>query len=86
MIAKLHFELSDPPEGIALGTSSTAADGTEIVVECDAAKAKSGLKGNLIVSILGERQPAPANGAVRPNAQRVSLGVLPAIPFEIVPR
>ncbi len=86
LIARLHFELSDPPDGISLGETSAATAGSEIVVQCDAAKAKAGLKGNLIISILGERQPPPGNAAARPAVQRVPLGVLPAVPFEIVPR
>ena len=65
---------------------SPAADGGEIVIQCDAAKAKSGLKGNLIVSILGERRPPPDRAGARQNLQRVPLGVLPAVPFEIVAR
>jgi hypothetical protein len=78
-LSKLHFELSEPPEGITL------REGAEIVLECDAAEVKPGLTGNLIIHILGERQATPAGGAARPNMQRVSLGALPALPFEIVP-
>jgi hypothetical protein len=73
VLTKVQFELSDPPEGIAL-----RQDGTELVLQCDAAKAKPGLKGNLIVNISAERVAQPA------NRQRVSLGTLPAVPFEIV--
>lgn len=74
LLTKVQFELSDPPEGIEL-----RQDGTEIVLQCDAAKAKPGLKGNLIVNISAER-------AAQANRQRVSLGTLPAVPFEIVAR
>jgi hypothetical protein len=76
ILTKVQFELSDPPEGIALRNASPLRDGTEIVLQCDAAKAKPGLKGNLIVNISAERV-APA------NRQRVSLGTLPAIPFVV---
>jgi hypothetical protein len=80
---KVQYELSEPPEGIALRGASPGKDGTEIVLQCDAAKAKPGLKGNLIVNISAERV-APANGKAPANRQRVSLGTLPAVPFEIV--
>jgi hypothetical protein len=83
LITTLHFELSEPPEGVQLRDSSPLEDGAEIVLQCDAAKAKAGLKGNLIVNVLGERQVTRPNGAA-PNRQRVSLGTLPALPFEIV--
>jgi hypothetical protein len=79
ILNKVQFELSDPPEGIEL-----RQDGTEIVLRCDAAKAKPGLKGNLIVNISAERVAQPANASPQANRQRVSLGTLPAVPFEIV--
>jgi hypothetical protein len=81
LLTKVQFELSDPPEGIEL-----RQDGTEIVLQCDAAKAKPGLKGNLIVNISAERVAQAANARQQANRQRVSLGTLPAVPFEIVAR
>ncbi len=81
---RISYELSEPPEGIALRGASPGGDGTEIVLQCDAAKAKPGLKGNLIVNISADRVTQPANGKAAANRQRVSLGTLPAVPFEIV--
>ena len=83
---KIQFELSAPPEGIGIKEVSQAQDGMEIVLECDAMKVKPGLKGNLIVNIIGVRVP-PAGNARGPAArQRIPLGTLPAIPFEIIQR
>jgi hypothetical protein len=79
VISDLKFELSEPPEGITL-----REDGG-LVLACDAAKIKPGLKGNLIINILGDRQVTPANSPAAPNLRRVSLGTLPALPFEIIP-
>jgi hypothetical protein len=42
------------------------------------------LQGNLIVDISGERTPPAANGRPAGARQRVPLGTLPAVPFEIV--
>ena len=86
ILTKVQFDLSDPPEGIALRDASPVRDGTELVLKCDAAKAKPGLKGNLIVNISAERAAQPANAKQPANRQRVSLGTLPAVPFEIVAR
>ena len=83
---RVQYELSEPPEGIALRNASPGRDGTEIVLQCDAAKAKPGLKGNLIVNISAERVAQAANAKQQANRQRISLGTLPAIPFEIVAR
>jgi hypothetical protein len=71
--SKVLYELSEPPEGIAL--SSAPGEG-EIVLQCDA-KVKPGTKGNLIVNILGERE-------VQGMTRRIALGALPAVTFEII--
>jgi hypothetical protein len=83
-INNVNYELSDPPDGVTLAGASGAPDGTEIVFRCDASKAKPGLKRNLIVTVSGERAAQAANGKPQANRQRVPLGALPAIPFEIV--
>jgi hypothetical protein len=58
-----------------------------MVLSCDAAKVKPGLKGNLVVNIMPKVQPAAqpaAQPAPRPgNLRRNPAGTLPAIPFEI---
>jgi hypothetical protein len=59
-------------------------EGTDLVLQCDAAKAKPGLRGNLIVAVFAERSVTPANQNARPTRRRIALGTLPAIPFEIV--
>jgi hypothetical protein len=86
LMTKVQYELSEPPEGIELRNASPGRDGTEIVLQCDAAKAKPGLRGNLIVNISAERVAQAANAKQQANRQRVSLGTLPAVPFEIVAR
>lgn len=55
-------------------------------VQSSVNKVKPGLRGNLIVNLSAQRQPLPASKRPQPNAQRVQLGTLPAIPFEIVKR
>ncbi len=79
--AKYHFELSDAPEGISIKGVAPVRDGTEITLQCDSAKVKPGLKGNLILEIFAER-PAAAAGKAQPS-RRPPLSALPAIPFEI---
>jgi hypothetical protein len=84
LIEKVQYELSEPPEGIEVKEVLPATDGAEIVIRCDAAKAKPGLRGNLIITIFGERTPPAANGRPAGNRQRVPLGTLPAVAFEIL--
>ena len=57
-----------------------------MVLASDAAKAKPGLKGNLIVNVYATRTPPGGNKADKAPApaRRVLLDTLPAIPFEVV--
>ena len=83
---RAQFELSNPPEGVTIQSVSPTRDGVEIVLQTDATKVKPGLKGNLIINGYAPRPVEP--GAAKPkgnNNQRMSLGALPAIPFEIIP-
>ncbi len=83
LIERVQYELSDPPRGIELQDTGSAAGAAELVLRCDAEKASLGMKGNLIIALSGERNAPAANG--RPaTKQRVPLGTLPAVPFEIV--
>ncbi|MGP8244855.1 MAG: PPC domain-containing protein [Bryobacteraceae bacterium] len=83
-IGRLQYQLSDPPDGVTLAGVAGVRNGAEIVLRCDASKAKPGLKGNLIVTVSGERAAPVVKGKPQANRQRVPLGTLPAIPFEIV--
>jgi hypothetical protein len=80
---RIDYELSEAPQGVVLKASPGIMRSTELVFECDAAKAKPGEKGNLIVNVILERTVTPPNGG-SPVARRVKMGTLPAIPFEIV--
>ena len=83
---RAQFELSNPPEGIAIGSVSQIRGGVEIVLQTDADKVKPGLKGNLIINGYVPR-PAETNAAKTKvnNNQRLPLGAVPAVPFEIIP-
>ena len=63
---KLRLELSDPPEGITLSDLTVVQAETQFVLQADANKINPGIRGNLIVTVSGERV-APANA---PNARR----------------
>ncbi len=85
MADKIHYALNDPPEGVTIQKVSHGDDGTRIVLQADARKAKKGAKGNLIIDAVLDR-PADAKNPKNPNPasrQRAPLGSLPAVPFEI---
>jgi hypothetical protein len=76
--------LDDAPDGIAVQSVTPAPDGVAVVLRLDPAKARPGLKGNLILNAFVER---PAPNAKQPQARRRQpLGALPAMPFEVVAR
>jgi hypothetical protein len=82
---RFKLELNEPPEGITLGKVVPTSEGAEIELCSDAAKAKPGLKGNLIINIFqGQALVAAAKNKKQANQRRASVGTLPAIPFEIV--
>jgi hypothetical protein len=84
LVDQAKLELSEPPEGVAIRSVTPSRDGVTIVLRADAAKAKPGLKGNLIVNAVMERDAEASGGKPQGGKQRIPLGSLPAIPFEIV--
>lgn len=78
-------ELSEPPDGVSLVRSVWRGETVELVFTIDAAKAKPGACGNLLVQLTGERPGAakPDKDGKKPNRARIPLTLLPAIPYEI---
>jgi len=81
--AQVQLTLNDPPEGVAIQKVTPGETGLSVMVKVDPAKAKPGLKGNLIVDAFMDREYSPGQGKT-PVKFRVPLGTLPAIPFEVV--
>lgn len=81
-VGTLNFELLEPPEGITVRRVLRRGEITEVELAADPAKVKPGAQGNLILHAYGER-PAAGGAKAKPAAARNSLGILPAIPFEM---
>jgi hypothetical protein len=86
MLQDVNLELSDPPKGVTLQDVSVAPGLLTLVLKADPDVVKAGLTDNLIVEAFIEPASRQQDGKTAKQKQRVSLGVLPAIPFEIVPR
>jgi hypothetical protein len=90
LTGRVQLEVSEPPEGIVIESvgaglkSARAGQGTDIVLRSDAAKAKAGLKGNLIISAFPAGSAASQKQKVQASRPRFPVTVLPAVPFEIV--
>ncbi len=79
-VSNIRVEISDAPAGISVKRARVTRDGFEVVLACDAAKAKPGLQGNLVLNAFGERAAAKAGK----QPQRTPVGIVPAIPFEVI--
>jgi hypothetical protein len=77
----IEFALDDGPAGVALTNAVVSGTTATFALQADPATIKAGARGNLIVTISGERVP-PANAANQ-TRRRVAIGVLPAIMFEV---
>jgi hypothetical protein len=64
--------------------SSVTMEGAESVLDCDPAKVKLVLSGNLIVSVSGERTPPAKDNSAAARRQQTPRGILSGIAFEIV--
>lgn len=82
--AALQFELSNPPEGIAVRDVAIAVESAEIILQSDAAKVKTGLQGNLIVNAYLERKSDAGDDKAKRGSRRMLVATLPALPFEVV--
>jgi hypothetical protein len=79
---QIQLALSDPPEGIGIADVSQAGGFLAVRFRTDG-KVKAGLAGNLIVEA-SSLKPSGASDPQPKNRRPVPLGILPAIPFEVV--
>jgi hypothetical protein len=84
LVQSVKMTLSAPPDGLSIQKVTVSDDGIKVALRADAAKLKPGWKGNAIIEASVERVPDVQKGKVKPIKRRVSLGMLPAIPLEIV--
>jgi len=82
----LQLELADPPAGVSLHDVTVTPQELAFVLQAGQDVPPEGLEDNLIVEAFTEVAPKPVEGKPVAPKRRVSLGVLPAIPIEIVPR
>jgi hypothetical protein len=83
-VERFQLELDNAPDGISLVSVSAVQNGVELVLGCDATKAKPSISGNLICSVLPRNAGPAQNPARAGNPRRGAVAALPAIPFEVV--
>jgi hypothetical protein len=80
------LELRDPPEGVTLEDVETVPGGLAFLLRADGKTATAGPADNLIVEAFMETTGGKPDGSGVQGKRRFSIGVLPAIPMEIVQR
>ena len=80
----LTLELRDAPAGVTAGPTTVTDRGASAPILADPKVAKAGTAGNLIVEAIGDSPPAAGNKQAQARRQ-VPYGILPPVPFEIVP-
>jgi len=83
---EVQFALRDPPAGVALKAVHEGSDGVTLTLTANSQAADAGAGGNLIVEAYTLPGGAQAAGQPVDPKQRTVLGILPAIPFEVVRR
>ena len=81
---RIRLELSEPPPGVTLEDVAFPPAGPALVLRAAADAPPTGAADNLIVEAFVEMQGGRQGGGAGGQVRRVSLGVLPAIPFEVV--
>ncbi len=80
----VQWELCDPPKGLAIEDTALEPPGVTIRVKADGDALKPGYSDNLIVQAFVTPPEQSKGSKPARRQQRVPLGALPAIPFEIV--
>lgn len=83
-IREIKLELYEAPEGLGLQETVVTPDGLAITLKADGAIMTAGYADNLIIEVFAEIISGKPDGPAPAQKRRVSLGVLPAVPFEIV--
>ena len=81
---EFQLELKEPPEGVTLHDVTVVPQGLTFQLTADKNACQGGLADNLIVEAFRNAPPAQQNGRPAIQKRRVSMGLLPAIPIEIV--
>ncbi|MGC8888240.1 MAG: hypothetical protein ACP5MG_13900 [Verrucomicrobiia bacterium] len=79
-----NLSLLEPPDGISIKEVKPSRYGFDLVLQCDAEKAKIGTVDNLIVEVLPKNFQKNTANKQPQRRIRAGLGTLPAIPIEIV--
>ena len=83
-LKEIDLELYKPPVGIVLQDVSVVPKGLSFVLKADKDMAQSDISDNLIIQIFREYTPKQQEGKPPPSKRRDSMGIISAIPIQVV--
>lgn len=83
-LKEMRLELNEAPEGLTLHDLTVLPDGLAFKLHADQELMSKDFADNLIVEAFREYTPKAKDGQSAPKKRRYSMGIMPAIPFEIV--
>jgi len=83
LLSRVKLSLVDPPAGLVLDGVEQVPGGLVLALSAGAESLKAGYSDNLIVAVHTEFEAKPQAGKAAVT-RRTAVGVLPALPFEIV--
>ena len=86
MLREIELVPRDPPPGVTLGGVQAAPRGLTFRLAARKGAVPVGFADNLIVEVFRNFAPRGKGGPRARRNRRVSIGFLPAIPIEILPR
>ena len=78
------MKLLDPPAGITLGDVTVVPEGLAFVLKADKETVQVGFESNLIIETIRDYYPKGKDGKLAKKKRRNSMGVIGAIPIQIV--
>lgn len=83
-LKEIDLELYEPPAGITLHNVTVVPEGLAFVLKADQEVVKNAVSSNLIIQLFREYAPQPQDRKLASNKRRDSIGILPAIPIQII--
>jgi len=84
VLKEMQLELNEPPEGLTLHDVTVVPEGLAFRLKADKDVMQGGFADNLIVEAFREYTVKQKDGKPSNQKRRSSMGILPAIPIEIV--
>ncbi len=81
----IQLQLNEPPEGLTLGETVAVPGGISIQLKADKNRVRAGFVDNLIIEAFRETAVRQKDGTPTNQKRRSSIGLLPAVPIQIVP-